>query len=363
MARLKPRPSRPATLQDVADAAEVHRSTASRALNPNTAAMITPDVVARVAEAARLLGYRRDLVAAGMRNNRTGLVGMLVPDIANPVFAPILAGAEGALSEAGYAVLIANANRGDAELLCLVEGLWARRAEGLILATAHDKDPLIARCIAEARPAVLVNRTDLAGRLSASTSDDRAGMRLTVGHLVSLGHRRIAHLAGPPAVSTGTLRAEGYRRAMRAADLPLGPVVAATAYTREAGRAAASALLDRGGFTAIATANDLLALGAFQELQARGLQCPRDISVTGHNDMALVDMVQPPLTTARVDLALIGRQAAALLLDRIRNPGAPIRHFLAKPELVARASTAAPTQIVTAKPPHRRTARRGTVPT
>jgi hypothetical protein len=130
---------RGATLQQVADAAGVHRSTASRALNPETAGMISPDVVARVAGTAQSLGYRRDMLAASLRTSRTRLVGMLLPDLGNPVFAPILAGVEAALAEHRYAVLIAHAPN-DASALELLESFVARRAEGLILATAHAHD-------------------------------------------------------------------------------------------------------------------------------------------------------------------------------------------------------------------------------
>jgi len=345
-----PAPARPhkggggasATLQQVADAAGVHRSTASRALNPETAGMISPDVVARIAEAASRLGYRRDLLAASLRTSRTRLVGTLVPDLANPVFAPILAGVEAALAERRYAVLVAHA-RNDESGLELVDGLVARRVEGLILATAHARDPVLARCIELGLPTVLVNRADPEGRLSAVTPDDREGMRLAVRRLVDLGHRCIGHIAGPQDVSTGLLRAEGFRSAMAEAGLTPGPVVQADAYTREAGEAAAERLLARqGGLTAIAAANDLLALGALRALAARGLSCPEDISITGHNDMPLVDMVQPPLTTIRIFHDRIGREGARLLLDRIARPDAPPVQIRTSPELIVRASSAAP---------------------
>jgi LacI family transcriptional regulator len=333
---------RAATLQEVADAAGVHRSTASRALNPETAGMISPDVVDRIAEAARRLGYQRDLIAASLRTSRTRLVGMLVPDLANPVFAPIVAGVEAALAERQYAVLVAHA-RNDMRALELVEGLAARRAEGLILATAHAADPVLARLIELGLPTVLVNRGDPDGRLSAVTPDDREGMRLIVRHLVGMGHRRVGHLAGPQDVSTGFLRAEGFRSAMAEAGLTPGPVVPADAYTREAGERAAKQLMARdGGLTAIAAANDLIALGALRALSARGLSCPGDISVSGHNDMPLVDMVQPPLTTIRIFHDRIGREGARLLLDRIARPEAALIEIRTAPELIVRASTAAP---------------------
>ena len=216
--------SRGATLQQVAEAAGVHRSTASRALNPETAGLISPDVVARIAETAARLGYRRDLLAASLRTSRTRLVGVLVPDLANPVFAPILAGVEAALAEHHYAVLVAHA-RNDASALELVEGLVARRAEGLILATAHARDPVLARCIELGLPTVLVNRADPDGRLSAVTPDDHEGMRLAVRHLVGLGHRRISHLAGPQDVSTGLTAGRGVpQRDVRRPDWLRGPL-------------------------------------------------------------------------------------------------------------------------------------------
>jgi LacI family transcriptional regulator len=340
---LPPAPSRAATLQHVADAAGVHRSTASRALNPETAGLISPDVVARVADTAARLGYRRDLLAASLRTSRTRLIGVLVPDLANPVFAPILAGAESALAEHGYAVLFANVRDGDVAAPDLVDSLIARRAEGLILATARERDPVLARCLDRGLPTVLVNRADAEGRLPAVTPDDHQGMRLAVLHLIGLGHRRIGHLAGPQDVSTGRLRAKGFRDAMREAGLTPGPVVAAAAYTREAGRVAAERLLAlRPRVTAVAAANDLLALGTYQALAARGLACPGDVSVTGHNDMPLVDMVQPPLTTVRILHDQIGREGARLLLDRIARPDAPLAQVLTVPELIVRASAAPP---------------------
>jgi LacI family transcriptional regulator len=130
---------------------------------------------------------------------------------------------------------------------------------------------------------------------------------------------------------------------MKEAGLPPGPAAPAYAYTREAGQAAAERLLDtRRGPTAIVAANDLLALGAMRALSARGLSCPGDVSVTGHNDMPLVDMVQPPLTTIRILHDRIGREGARLLLERIASPDASPVQISTSPELILRASTATP---------------------
>jgi LacI family transcriptional regulator len=342
-ASLALRTGRAATLQEVADTAGVHRSTASRALNPETAWRISSEVVARVIETAERLGYRRDLAAASLRNGQTRLVGVLVPDLGNPVFAPILARLEVALAEHGYAVLIANAPETAEGGLKLLDNLLARRAEGIVLATTREGDPLLAHCLEQRVPVVLVNRTDLSEQVSSAGPDDKAGMALVIRHLAEQGHKRIAHLAGPQNTSTGRLRADGFHSALQAAGLASHGMVAATAYSREAGQAATRELLTMfPGITAIAAANDLLALGAYQVIAEKGLNCPGDISVTGHNDMPLVDMTHPPLTTVRISPDEIGREAARLILRKINSPAAAAQQVRTAPTLVVRGSTQPP---------------------
>ena len=195
-------------------------------------------------------------------------------------------------------------------------------------------------------PVVLVNRRDESDRAPWVVSDDRRGIGLAVAHLCGLGHSRIGHLAGPRYLSTGAQRREGFIEAMRARGCPprAGDVAEAASYDREAGEAAGNALLDAApDLTAIVAANDLLALGLLRALKGRNLSCPRHISVTGHNDMPLVDMVEPPLTTVRIGPRAMGLEAGALLLALLRDePGAEARRVLLEPELVVRASTAAP---------------------
>jgi LacI family transcriptional regulator len=262
-------------------------------------------------------------------------------DIANLAFAPILSGIETALAANGYLALIANVGGGIARQIEVVDQLIGRRVEGLIHATPQQEDdPVLNRCIEAGVLAVLVNRAEALSRVPAVISDDVNGMRLAVEHLASLGHRRIGHLAGPQNLSTGTLRLRGFREAMEASGLDAGAIVPATAYTREAGWVAAAALLDKfNDLTAIVAANDLLALGAYQELSARKLSCPDDLSVVGHNDMPLVDMVHPPLMTVRIRHHEMGGEAARLLLDQISESGTEIATRIMAPKLIVRGST------------------------
>jgi len=340
------KPRSAATLRSVADAAGVHTSSASRALDPAKRHLVGSEVADRVQAAARRLGYRRDDTAVSLRTGRSGLVGVILPDIVNPVFGPILSGIEAVLERRGYVAFTANGGTDERHQVEVARRLIARRVEALILATVCNDDPVVALCLAADMPTVLVNRAEARSRVPAVVSDDVRGMELAVEHLVGLGHRRIGHIAGPAHLSTGTLRREGFERAARAAGLRTSDAVAtASSYTREAGRAATAALLDRHDLTAIVAANDLLALGVYQDLAARGLSCPEHLSVVGHNDMPLVDMVDPPLTTIRISHREMGEEAARLLLARIDGDmcPSPIVH-VTRPVLVVRGSTRAPSR-------------------
>jgi LacI family transcriptional regulator len=276
------------------------------------------EVVERVQAEARRQGYRRDALAASLRTGRSRLVGVLVPDLANPVFAPILNGISARLSREGYSMLIAGVGASEADQAKIVEELIARRVDGLLLATARRKDAVLTACLGACVPTVLVNRREDAMRASSVVSDDIRGQTLAVEHLVGLGHRAIGHLAGPGDVSTGLLRLEGFQAAMRAAGLDPSRVAQASAYSRDAGETAAAALLDRWPeVTAIAASNDLLALGAILELRRRGLGCPEQMSIVGYNDMPMLDMVDPPLTTINIGHEDMGDQAASALIAEI----------------------------------------------
>lgn len=332
--------ARTATLQSIAEAAGVHRSTAARALDPAQAHRISPEVVEKVRAEALRQGYRRDAIAASLRTGRSCLVGVVLPDLANPVFAPILDGVGAALAEAGYSMLVADGGADAARQTAIVEELIARRVDGLVLATARRSDPVLTVCLDAGVPTVLVNRAEDQARAATVVSDDFCGMRLAVEHLAGLGHRRIGHLAGPETLSTGILRRRGFEAAMQAAGLDPSAITVAKAYSRAEGQAATAALLDAWpGLTAIAASNDLLALGAYQELKRRGLSCPGDLSIVGHNDMPLVDMIAPPLTTVRIAHAAMGQAAAQRLLERLADPAAEIPVTLMPAELVLREST------------------------
>lgn len=331
------------TLRDVAREAGVHAATASRALNPRTRRLVNDATAERVRQVAERLGYRPNPIARSLKTSRSASVGVVVPDITNPLFPPIVRGVEDALSPAGYNAWIVNTDNDADREAALVSSLRSRQVDGLIVATARLKHTLIEDLVAENFPLVLVNRRIESPSVPAVTGDDAGGVLLAVQHLVELGHRRIAHLAGPQWTSTGQGRLRAYRAAVAEFGLSADPdlVVACDAWSETEGSRGTAELLNSGAdFTAVVAGNDLLALGCYDVMHERGLRCPQDLSVVGFNDIPFIDKLRPPLTTVRIPHYQIGTEAARLLLERIDNPDTPVKSILLPLTLVHRQSSA-----------------------
>lgn len=334
------------TIKELAEHVGVHISTVSRSLNPETRSLIGPAVVKKVLAAADELGYVPNSVASALRKGQSRTVGILIPDLMNPVFPPFIRGIQDALDRAGYTAVIANSDGDKDQERVIVQKMQARFVAGLIMATAaYRDDPAVGVCIEKGIPVVLINRGMDNADISAVVNDDRMGIADAVNHLASLGHRRIAHVAGPQATYTGIVRHQAFVEAMQARGLQVEEdlVVFASGYTISAGDKAVGALLDRRKpFSAVIAANDQLALGGLDALARAGLRCPEDISLVGFNDMPLVDRIDPPLTTLRIQHYEMGAEAARILLDELEDPRPPARTVMLKPQLVVRASTAPP---------------------
>ncbi len=329
-----------ATLRDVARIAGVHPGTVSRALNPDTEALVRAETVERVRQVATELGYRPNPLARGLKTNRSFTIGVIVPDIQNPLFPPIIRGLDDRLGEAGYTPLIANTDNDAERERVDFEAMRARQVDGIITATARVHHELLDEIALSGTPLVLVNRRVPDGSLPSATADDHAGARLAVEHLVELGHTRIAHLAGPEDVSTGLQRHEGFEEAMRNAGLDPGLVRTGRAFTEPEGARLCEELLDADEpFTAIVAGNDLMALGCYDVFAARGISCPDEVSVVGFNDMPFAARFAPPLTTIAIPHYEIGVAAADLLLERIAGREDGTTEVVLPSHLIVRGST------------------------
>lgn len=333
------------TIRDVARLAEVHPGTVSRALNEQTRALVNQETAQRVLRAAEQLGYRPNPIARGLKTNRSFTVGVLIPDLTNPLFPPIVRGIEDRLDEAGYTALIVNTDNDVDRERSQMEAMRARQVDGFIAATARLDVELLAEAAAGGAPVVLVNRSLENASVPAVTVDDRRGIGLAVDHVTDLGHRRVGHVAGPQNVSTGHLRHLGFLEAMERQLLPApaARITFAAAFVEGDGARACNELLDQASeITAIVAANDRLAIGCYDALEARGLRCPDDISIVGFNDMPFVDRLRPPLTSVRVPQREIGTVAANLLIRQLSDGSRRHQEILLEPTLVVRSSTVAP---------------------
>ena len=334
---------RPATLRDVAAVAGVHPATASRALNPETRLLVSEDTARRVMAAAAKLGYRPNPVARSLRTRRSHTVGVLIPDLNNPLFPPIVRGLEDKLAAAGYVALIGNTDADANRERTLFEQMRARHVDGFVLATATQHDRLLDEAAAAELPVVLMNRLAQDYSFPSVSVDNEQGARMAVSHLARLGHTRIAHIAGPQEASTGVGRLKGFREAMASHGLEVDEdlIAYASRYTVEEGTRCYRELMVRhGDFTAVAAGNDMLAIGCYAALDEEDRLCPDDVSVIGFNDMPFIDRLRPPLTTVRFPHYQLGTEAAQLLLERINGGDGPVKILYLAPELIVRGSTA-----------------------
>jgi LacI family transcriptional regulator len=314
------KPARPAkvTLNDVARLAGVDRSVVSRVINDDPNLSVRPETRTRVQEIIEKLGYRPNAAARSLRTARAYMYGLFIPDFANPVYAEIIKGAEHAAGQLGYGLMTASSNGVRIGLRHYLDLLGQGRVDGLLFAgeeSGHELEQLRASKV----PWVLVNRR-AEGSHRYVILDDERGSQLAVDHLVSLGHRRIAHLAGPEGADTARRRRAGYSSAMAAAGLNVDPGHIAHADYTPAGGAA-----------------------AMHEVHARGLSVPQDVSVIAVHDMALASHLVPSLTTVRMPLEELGRRALELLAQR--GPEETITEVVTDPaEVVVRESTGPPRQ-------------------
>lgn len=307
--------------------------------------MVTKRIADQVIYTSELLGYRPNTFAQSLRTNRSYTVGVMVPDLTNPAFAPIIKGIDNVLEESGYSVIVANTDNMLEKEKRSVEKFHERQVDGLIIATARRLDNVVATCLEEGTPFVLAVRSNLEKGVASVVSDEIIGGQMIVSHLAQLGHKKIAYVAGPQFLSTGYERYQGYLQGLKMASLELEEdlIAVGNAFTEDEGRRAANSInAKRKPFTAIVAANDLMALGCYDALIAKGLKCPNDVSVVGYDDMPFSRRFNPPLTTVHTPLLDVGIQAARILLERILKPGQPTQVLKLQPHLVVRSSTSIP---------------------
>jgi LacI family transcriptional regulator len=294
----------------------VSHQTVSRVINNQD--KISVATRRRVEEAIRQLNFRPSRTARNLATQRTLTVGLLVPNIANPYFAEVAHGAQEVARANHYSVFLGNTDWDPAEEQQLLYSLASYPVDGIILCSARSSDEELSAFCDSYRPIVLGGRLFTHPHASLVRSDHRAGMRLVVDHLQRQGHTRIAMLAGPSVAPTmsNALRLNEFCDAMRDAALAVDERwIAHGPLTMEGGYLSARHLFAIAPeITAICAHNDLMAIGALKACREIGRKVPTDCAVIGYNDTDLAAMVEPALTSVRVDTFEVGRQQMQRLL-------------------------------------------------
>lgn len=309
--------SKRTTLKDIANKTGVHVSTVSRALDSNRATSITDDVVAKVREAAEQLGYRPNRAAFSLRTSKSMTIGILIPDITNTLFPPIVRGIESIMEPAGYATFVVNTDSQSMREKALFEALQERGVDGIIHTAVLRNEPSIVSAAESGLPIVTLNRRVEGTDIPYVINDEEAGIKAMYSHLVQHRHTNIAHIAGPTELSTGQFRRDAFveQASHHGKSLNELQIAEASRFNEEEGSRCATEILTRApATTALVCANDRLAIGALRALSALGLNCPRDISITGFNDMPFLDFIPPGITTVRIQQFEAGQTAARHLL-------------------------------------------------
>lgn len=297
----------PATIRDVARASGVHISTVSRTFSAPH--LVNPETRSRVLACAEHLGYRPNRAARALITGRTHNIGLIVADIANPFFPPLIKAAESQARHRDYHIFVADTNEDPAVEEDLVHAL-AKQVDGVLLCSPRMSNSLIEQLSREV-PLVVINR-QVTG-LPTVVMDVGQGARLAIEHLTGLGHRDIALLGGPRGSWTSREIRRSATAAARAADAAL-TVLGPNLPTEDGGIAQAEQVR-RAGVTAVLAYNDLMAIGLIEGLDSLGVRVPEEVSVVGIDDISLSRLTRPKLTTVATPTAAAGRAAVDMLLQ------------------------------------------------
>jgi DNA-binding LacI/PurR family transcriptional regulator len=336
------------TIKDVARLAGVNHSTVSRALHGSP--LISSETTDRVRQAALQLGYQPSAAARSLKTHSSRVLGVVVSQIDDPFFGEVLQGIEEAAQSSGYSLFIAASQHDQERQEAIFQAMREHRVDGLIICSTSFDAVQNRQFLDDGIPIVVVNNQAEKDYKYSIYHDDVGGSRQITRHLLELGHRRIAYLGNSLSGRTNLDRLSGVEQELKTAGIEIPPtyLFEVAGGKSEHGFAAIASLLKHSQRpTALVCFNDMLAIGALQGLQQSGFQVPRDISVTGFDNIAFSAYTQPPLTTFDQPKRFIGAEAARLILGLLESTAGDFllqesAIKVLKGQLLVRASTAAP---------------------
>jgi len=332
-----------ANLKDVAKKAGVSIATVSRVINKT--GNVDPATENIVNSVIKGLNYKPSTVAQRLRNqnNKSRLIGLILPDIQNPFYVDVIHGVEELVWKKGYAVVIGNFSQDKKKEQLYIDIFQSESIVGFIVAPVDGKDRKVKELIKSGNPVVCVDRGMDNDETDVVLMDNEKGAFTAVDHLVKLGHKKIALIAGSKDIPTTNQRIQGYKRALELHHIEVNnDYIVSKSSTRESGVELTDHLLKLPNPpSAIFTGNNLITLGALETIHKYGLKIPDDIALIGYDDMPWSYALNPPLTAVRQSGFEIGNHAAELLLQRIQNPDRAVAKLIMNTELMIRKSCGA----------------------
>ena len=331
-------------MRDVANRCGVSISTVSLVLSGDS--RIPEDTARRVLQAVKAMEYRPSVLARSLARRISRTIGVILPEDAfthnKAFYYEALQGIHAHTQPAGFKMVVEAANRVFLARRYYLRLLKEQSADAMIYLAASLNDTFLTEMEKEPYPFILVGSYVDNSNLVCARSDDFAGARMGVEHLLKLGHKAIGHIAGSPEVSHGRDRENGYREAMRAAGLEIQSSWVAQAHFDFAQAESVTKSLLDAGVTAIFAASDVMAYGALKALRDLGKRVPGDIAVVGMDDLEMSSWLNPPLTTVRYDIRTMAEQATKYAIRRIQSPAPQKPAFeIPPPQLIVRGSCGA----------------------
>lgn len=329
-----------ANIQEVAKRAGVSISTVSRVVNGNV--RVNPEIARRVEQAIADLHYQPSNAARTLQKNRSQIIGLLLSDIENPFFTTLIKGVEDVAQRNGYSVILCNSDENPARERRYVSVLCAERVAGAIVMPTSENPRIVKLFLENHIPVVTVDRRIAGRQVDAILSDNILGAYEAVSHLITNGYRRIALITGPATSTTGRERLEGYRQALRDADIPLNSSLERFGDFKEgSGYTLAHELLAlQPAIDALFVANNPMMLGTLKAIYERQLRFPDDIALVGFDELPWVTLGSISLTTVTQSVYELGNTAALRLFRRLQSPNEMMQQeIIIAPTLHVRSSS------------------------
>ncbi|MFZ6030824.1 MAG: LacI family DNA-binding transcriptional regulator [Chloroflexota bacterium] len=328
------------TIRDVANLAGVAPITVSRVINAS--GYVSQETRQRVESAIESLGYVPNMLGPSLRFQQTMTLALVVTDITNPFFTTVTRGVEDIAQGNGYSTIICNTDESEEKQARYLHMLLRRKIDGILMVPASSSAAPIRLIQRQNVPIVVLDRQIPGVEVDIVRADSETGAYELTTHLLSLGHRRIAVLAGPESVSTAVDRVNGYRRAMHEAGLDIHALqIFWGNFTQESGRALTQKALSAPvPPTAIFASNNFIAIGVMQALQEKKVRIPEDMALVTVDDIHPTFTIYPFLTVVTQPAREMGRQAATLLLEKLkRKDSQPCQQIVLSTKTIIRASS------------------------